>query len=192
MPDKWAQYAQPAQSGSDKWAQYAAPTSPPASTETPDGRFDFQKSFDENTSTNPNEPLLETGLKSVTRAAGMPFIHPIKTAEGMGSALVHSLNPQDPENPLTQGIESVKKAYQAGGVPYAATKVAGQLFGGAAAGAGTEAGYRRRSGTYGWTSRFQYGRTFAPCSSRRPQRSRIARFADWPEVSKDTADTQER
>ncbi len=34
MPDKWDQYAQPAQSGEDKWAQYAQPSSPTGQPQT--------------------------------------------------------------------------------------------------------------------------------------------------------------
>ncbi len=100
----------------------------------------LQRSFDTETQTSPNDPLLKTGLKSVVGGAAGMFVHPWETAKGVGSALVHSINPADPENPLARGIEGIKADYQAGGLPYALTKAVGSTFGNVAGGAGMGAG----------------------------------------------------
>ena len=95
----------------------------------------LQRSFDENTKTNPKEPLLKTGLKSVVGGAGGMFVHPWETVKSVGSGLVHSLNPSDPESPIAKMASGAKEDYQAGGLPYALTKTAGNLFGNVAGGA---------------------------------------------------------
>lgn len=85
----------------------------------------MQETFDANTQTNPNDSLLQTGLKSATSAVGTPLIHPLKTVAGLGHMIAH---------PIDEAHEEVNNIYQdkaAGGLPYAATKVVGQLLGGA-------------------------------------------------------------
>ena len=47
-------------------------------TQAPDTRNSMQRSFDTETQTNPKEPLLQTGLKSVVGGAGSMFVHPLK------------------------------------------------------------------------------------------------------------------
>jgi hypothetical protein len=92
-------------------------------------RVRMQKSFDKNTQTNPNEPLLETGLKSVTHAIGQPFLHPLESYEN------------ETESFLLPALSAYKMAkgqyqdYKEGGLPYAATKMAGGAFGNTALGA---------------------------------------------------------
>jgi len=104
-----------------------------------DTRNSIQKSFDENTKTSPNEPLLETGLKSVVGAVGAPFVHPLDTLNSLGNLI----NPDVDKNPLVQAVQGVQNDYKAGGAGYAATKLAGQAVGstalGEAAGSGASA-----------------------------------------------------
>ena len=59
----------------------------PNAFKAPDERNSMQKSFDENTTPNPKEPLLETGLKSVVHAIGSPFVHPVETLKGMAKSI---------------------------------------------------------------------------------------------------------
>lgn len=103
---------------------------------TSDDRNSIQKSFDENTKTNPKEPPLETGLKSVVGAVGTPFIHPMKTLDSMGDMI----NPDVDQNPLVKMGKGVEDDYKSGGLGYAGAKLAGNVFGGAALGGAGEAG----------------------------------------------------
>lgn len=99
-----------------------------------DTRNSIQKSFDENTKTSSSEPLLETGLKSVVGAIGAPFVHPIETAKTLGKSAVTM--------GLSGGYDTGKGIaadYKEGGLPYAATKAAGNLVGSVALGGGVEA-----------------------------------------------------
>lgn len=96
-----------------------------------------QKSFDTETQTSPNEPLLKTALKSVTGAIGGAFVHPLKTVESMS----HMGNPYDPEDPLAKQITGTMDDYSdAGGgkhgLAYAGTKLLGNAFGSYALGEG--------------------------------------------------------
>src|SRR5271168_3781878 len=111
--DPYAEFQQPAQ-GSNPYAAFGAPASSP-----PDTRNSIQKSFDTNTETNPNEPLLKTGLKSVVGAIGSNFVHPLEAAKGLSHIME-----QSPENPLVQAALGAGQDYKAGGLPYAATKAA--------------------------------------------------------------------
>lgn len=95
-----------------------------------DGRNAVQKSFDENTQADPNEPLLKTGLKTVVGAIGGPFVHPVETLK----SLSHIGSLFDPENPLYSPILQGVEDYKAGGPGYAATKLAGGAVGGLALG----------------------------------------------------------
>lgn len=111
---------------------------------TADTRNSVQKSFDENTQTSPNEPMLETGLKSVVHAMGAPFVHPLDTAKGVLETVPH-LSPSDPDNPISQMVGATAHDYQeAGGgkhgMAYAGTKLAGSTFGNVALGEATGAG----------------------------------------------------
>lgn len=108
-----------------------------------DGRNDIQRSFDGNTKTDPKEPLLETGLKSVVGAIGAPFVHPLKMAETatprnnaeriLGPAAVFGRT-------LWDAGKGAVDDYKEGGLPYAATKAGGNIVGGMALGEGLEAG----------------------------------------------------
>lgn len=134
MPDKWEQYAVQPQNngGADKWAQYVQSATPP-----PDSRNDIQKSFDSNTQTSPSDPLLETGLKAIVGAVGSPFIHPLTTAESFTphNALEAVLGPAaTPGRQLYDFGKGAVADYKEGGLPYAATKAAGNLAGGQALG----------------------------------------------------------
>lgn len=84
----------------------------------------IQDSFDENTKTDPKEPLLETGLKSVVGAIGQPFVHPIGTATGMAKSLRHPLDEAHQE------VDALRA-----NPAYEGTKMAGNLFGNVALGA---------------------------------------------------------
>ncbi len=84
-----------------------------------------QQSFDTETQTNPQEPLLQTGLKRVVGALGSPIVHPLDTALAVGH-----MGDIGPSNPGQQrGAEAVED-YQQGGLPYAATKAGGDILGG--------------------------------------------------------------
>jgi hypothetical protein len=95
-----------------------------------DDRNSIQKSFDANTKTDPKEPLLETGLKSVVGAVGAPFVHPLDTLNSLGNLI----NPDTSKNPILNAVQSVGADYKAGGAGYAATKLAGNTVGGVALG----------------------------------------------------------
>lgn len=96
---------------------------PDAFKAAPDSRNSIQKSFDENTTTSPKESLLQTGLKSVVGAIGAPFVHPVDTIAGMAKAVAH------PIDTAHQEVDQLYADKAAGGVGYAATKLAGQAFG---------------------------------------------------------------
>ena len=88
----------------------------------------LQSSFDAQTKTSPSEPLMQTGIKSVMSGIGTPFVHPMDTLSGLGHMIAH---------PIDQAHQEVDQLYQdkaQGGVGYAATKMAGQAFGGIALG----------------------------------------------------------
>lgn len=105
----------------------------------------LQHSFDENTRTNPKDPLLETGLKSLVGSLGASFIHPLNTAKGLLDLVPDSPDiPIAPthENPIVgRGIQAYHD-YKDGGLGYSATKLAGEALGnialGEAAGAANE------------------------------------------------------
>jgi hypothetical protein len=127
--------AAPTSSGPVDYAALAAQargaaTPASGSEQQADSRNSIQKSFDENTATSPSDKLLTTGLKSVVGAIGSPFVHPLETVK----ALSHIGTPYDPENPLIQTALSTVNDYKQGGLPYAATKLAGNTFGGMALG----------------------------------------------------------
>jgi len=114
-----------------------------------DTRNSIQKSFDENTKTSPNEPLLETGLKSVVHAIGSPFVHPEDTASGIVKSIPH-MSATDPENPISQMVGATAQDYkEAGGgehgAAYAGTKLAGSTFGNVALGEATGGALRAAS-----------------------------------------------
>jgi hypothetical protein len=98
----------------------------------------IQQSFDKNTKTNPNEPLLQTGLKSITGAIGSPFMHPVQTAKSFLNMIPS--NPDisgpthQPDNPLVERGIQVGRDIREGGLPYAATKLGGETLGGMALG----------------------------------------------------------
>ena len=124
-------------------ADVVAPSSQDvAASSSGDERNSIQQSFDENTTPNPKEPLLETGLKSVVHAIGSPFVHPVETLKGMAKSIPTS--PADA--PRVAGemgssmAEGAHNDYQEGGLPYAATKMAGDTFGNIALGAAGSAG----------------------------------------------------
>lgn len=120
LSDPYATIAKPLD---DPYASIAKPTEQPGMLKS------IQNSFDTNTATNPKEPLLQTGLKSVAGAIGAPFVHPIDTAKSLGkSALTMGLSGG---YDMGKGIAS---DYKQGGLPYAATKLAGNTFGGVALG----------------------------------------------------------
>lgn len=99
----------------------------------------IQNSFDTNTATSPDEPLLQTGLKRVVGSLASPVVHPLDTAVGMAN-----LGQMGPSNPLIQRAQEAREdANSSGGLPYAATKVAGDalgtFLGGKVLGAGSDA-----------------------------------------------------
>lgn len=102
-----------------------------------DTRNAIQKSFDGNTTTSPEEPLLETGLKSVVSGIGAPFIHPVATATAMGNLLEPW---SSPDNPVHNAVRATEADYRTGGLPYATAKLAGNVFGGFATGEAAGAG----------------------------------------------------
>jgi hypothetical protein len=129
----------------NKWDQpTASAAETPTATVQPKSLLTrVQDSFDTNTRTSPKEPLLQTGLKSVVGAVGAPFVHPLKTASGMLSMIADSPDypqlpmkvngqlhlPTERSNPLLdQGIQAYHD-YKDGGLPYAATKLGGQVLG---------------------------------------------------------------
>lgn len=122
--------------GADPYAAYGGKVAQPVAPV--DTRNAVQKSFDANTQTSPNEPLIETGLKSVVHAIGAPFVHPEQTIAGMVATVPH-LSPNDPENPFSQMVGATVHDYQeagggAHGAAYAGTKLAGSTFGNVALG----------------------------------------------------------
>lgn len=94
----------------------------------------LQDSFDKNTTTSPNDPLLETGLKSVVHGAGSMLVHPLDAVESLGQAVT--------TNPMTtlrgMGNEAQQEYKSAGGgargLGYVGTKAAGNLLGNIALG----------------------------------------------------------
>jgi hypothetical protein len=116
-------------------AQHGAITVPPTTQvdTAPDNSFG---KFDTNTKTSPNEPLLETGLKSVVGTIGAPLVHPLQTGKALLQSIPH-MSPYDPQNPIGAPITQAVSDYQeAGGgrhgVAYAGTKALGNTFGSAA------------------------------------------------------------
>lgn len=103
----------------DPYASIArdAPAAAPADT-----RNSVQKSFDENTSINPSDTLLQKGLKSVVGSIGSPFVHPLNTAK--------NLIPQDYATELKEAQQQPKQSLASGVVTGL-----GQAFGGLALGA---------------------------------------------------------
>lgn len=130
VPDPYAAYGGQVASGggADPYAAYGGKVGSPAPPT--DDRNSIQKSFDANTKTSPNEPLLETGLKSVVGAIGAPFVHPVDTLNSLGNLI----NPDVDKNPILNAVHSVGNDYKAGGAAYAATKLAGNTVGGVALG----------------------------------------------------------
>ena len=106
----------------------------PNAFKAPDERNSMQRSFDTETQTNPKEPLLQTGLKSVVGGAGSMFVHPLKSLQGMSDLIM------DPFETVPKMVDAAKEDYKQGGLPYAAVKQLGNLAGGYAAGTGVGAG----------------------------------------------------
>jgi hypothetical protein len=127
MPD--GSFGKFAASASDDTIRSAVQKDFPDAYKT-DDRNSIQKSFDENTKRSPNEPLLESGLKSIVGSIGAPFVHPEQTLNSMGNLF----NPDVSKNPIVNAVESVNQDYKQGGLPYAATNLAGSVLGGAALG----------------------------------------------------------
>jgi hypothetical protein len=96
----------------------------------------LQNNFDTNTATSPTESLLQTGLKRVVGSIASPIIHPLDTLRSVG----HMANPYDPNNPILQRAVEAKQDYRQGGLPYAATKLAGDALGMYLGGEAGEAG----------------------------------------------------
>lgn len=152
MSGPWDKYAQQS-TDAGPWTKYGAPPpAPPADNTPPDDRNDIQKSFDTETQTNPNDPLLKTGLKSVVGAIGGPFVHPAQTAQGIAKSVTPDpglagygerlLGPAGPmlAHMIGGTASQAKSDYKEGGLPYAATKMVGGAFGNVALGAGVSAG----------------------------------------------------
>ncbi len=79
MPDKWAQYAQPAQSGADKWAQYAA-TEDAAPPDAPKPEPGFFSSLGKQFGIDP-ESMKEQAKPSFRHAVeAMPGVLPLEGA----------------------------------------------------------------------------------------------------------------
>lgn len=110
-------------SGNDDWKIWNQDASTPKMSANSGLMSGIQDSFDQNTKTSPNEPLLETGLKSVVGAIGQPFVHPVDTVTGMAQAARH---------PIDQAHQEVD-ALRANPA-YEGTKMAGSLFGNMALG----------------------------------------------------------
>ena len=119
MSDPFASIAKPLQKGGqdDPFASIARDTTAPTDT-----RNSIQKSFDTETQTNPNDPLLQHGLKSVVGTIGAPFVHPLQTAKSLLNsdyATQYKQAQQQPKQDLAHGV----------------VEGLGQAFGGAALGA---------------------------------------------------------
>lgn len=140
----------------DPWGVASVqPSAPSAPEPTQTGFFKgIQDSFDKNTQTSPKEPLLETGLKSVVGTIGAPFVHPIKTAEGILDAIPDSpdypavplsangktyLRPEGKSPVVERGIQAYNDAKD-GGIGYSATKLGGELLGAEALGGAIKGG----------------------------------------------------
>lgn len=96
-----------------------------------------QDSFDANTKTSPQEPLLETGLKATVGTIGAPFVHPIAAAQSFQpkSTTEMILGPAaTAARQLFDAGKGVVADYKEGGAAYAATKAAGQGIGAIALG----------------------------------------------------------
>lgn len=88
-----------------------------------DDRNGIQKSFDEGTHYEPNDPMLKKVLAGTAHGIGAPFIHPVDTAKNLASSLDLS--------PVVSGTEKPKPWADVGKeLPYDL----GQAFGGAALG----------------------------------------------------------
>lgn len=79
--------------------------------EPKDDRNSVQKTFDANTQINPQDSLVQRGLKAATAAVGAPIIHPVKTLRGLPSAMTLpsaediAQQTNDPNKPtLAQGV----------------------------------------------------------------------------------------
>jgi hypothetical protein len=88
----------------------------------------IQQSFDANTKTNPKEPLLETGLKSVVGAVGGPFVHPLDTLKSIGNSMSYA--PADMQAHADNPDEKITKE----NAPYQLTKIGGSMLGNLALG----------------------------------------------------------
>jgi hypothetical protein len=117
------------------WDASGKPITAAPPTPTPGFFKSLQNSFDTNTQTSPTEPLLETGLKRVVGAVGGPLVHPLDTL----MSIPHMAD-IGPSNPLVQRAGEAKEDYQAGGLPYAGTKLAGDALGTYLGGKITEGG----------------------------------------------------
>jgi len=99
MPQPWEKYAKapPVQEEEGPWSQYGE-SAPSADAPPPDDRNSIQKSFDTNTSYQPNDPMLKKVLAGTAHGIGMPFVHPIQTAEGLADTmnLSHAFGPNAP------------------------------------------------------------------------------------------------
>lgn len=112
MPDKWGQYVQtaaPADTG-DKWAQYAQNNQP----HPPDERNGVQRFMDNLTTVTPEQdantpkmlkPLAHFGAGAIEGATS-PFVHPLKTLEGVGSGVSALLGDEDSANQIVNGVKN--------------------------------------------------------------------------------------
>ena len=118
----------------------------------------LQRSFDEQTASDPGYGAVQNIGKSLVRAVGAPFVHPVATAQSIFAAtpLGASLDPQGAidSNPLVSTARGVASDYKAGGVPYAASNLGGSVAGQALLGsilaqAGSAAS--KFTGVQGWS-----------------------------------------
>lgn len=133
MPDKWAQYAQPA---GDKWAQYAQTESPEAA---PEGNA-VQRFFDKLTTVTPEQEKTPSWMgptvgsvvnqaqkfgAGAIQGATEPLIHPVNTLSGLGNIFIH------PEETAKGAWESAKEN---------PAQTIGNIVGGTVAGMGAAEG----------------------------------------------------
>jgi hypothetical protein len=97
----------------------------------------IQADFDARTATSPNEPLLETLVKSAVHGAGQMFVHPVDSAIAIAKSIPTS--PADAPRIAQNMAEGVGQNYIQGGggahgAGYAGAKFGGETIGGMGAG----------------------------------------------------------
>lgn len=147
MPQPWEQYAAkstPPPSGDGPWNNYGG--SNPTVPEDPGILKNVQNDFDTRMATDPKDPLMLTGLKSVIGAVGTPLVHPWETIKNVAKMASDASPPGALANEIAgrKGIpqeigEGIGRDIHEGGLPYAGTKLAGNIFGGLALGAPVDA-----------------------------------------------------